>query len=273
MRLKKSFFVVLISTLSFFSNYSLANASNVHPSYEEVFKSHQDHASDKWLSYFEVYDRSFQKFIGKKPNVLEVGVQNGGNLQVLSKYFQNANIYGVDIDQNVCNLKLGKNIHTFCFDATKKDIFHKTFDDKTFDVIIDDGSHVQKDIIMFFEHAFYNLAPNGVFLIEDLHTSYWKDYGGGFKEKDSAIEYFKRLVDLVNIQHMDKSISQNFTPFEKYVASWIDRIEFTDSIVVIFKKSSVDLKVQRIAVGTKEPVAPTITTAKKHGYYYQGTEK
>ncbi len=77
----------------------------------------------------------------------------------------------------------------------------------------------------------------------------------------------------MNIQHMDKSISQKFSLFEQYVASWIDRIEFTDSIVVIFKKSSADSKAERIAIGTKEPVAPTITTAKKHGYYYQCTKK
>ena len=44
------------------------------------------------------------------------------------------------------------------------------------------------------------MAPGdgGVFLIEDLHTSYWNRYGGGYKRAGTFIEYAKDLIDQQN---------------------------------------------------------------------------
>ena len=43
--------------------------------------------SDKWDRYFDVYDRHFQKFKGENITFIEVGVQNGGSLEMWSRYF------------------------------------------------------------------------------------------------------------------------------------------------------------------------------------------
>ena len=236
-------------------------------SYENIFKEHNGNTSDKCVAYFEVYDRYFGPFVDKKPDILEIGVQNGGHLQIMSKYFGNANIYGVDIDEKVLNLNLGDKINIFCFDATDQQLFDSTLKEQKFDIIIDDGSQVQKDIIAFFEHSFKRLKPGGVFLIEDLLTSYWDSHGGGYKKPDSAIEYFKNLLDLVNIAHIRDAIA--LSEFEKYLAVWMGAIEFSDSIVVITKRDNEQHALQRILVGTKDPVAPNIEYAKEHGYYYE----
>ncbi|AVP87427.1 hypothetical protein phytr_4780 [Candidatus Phycorickettsia trachydisci] len=60
------------------------------------------------------------RYVNKNASILGIGVQNGEHLQILKKYLKNAKIYGIDIDQNVCKMDLGKNIKTFCFDATKE---------------------------------------------------------------------------------------------------------------------------------------------------------
>jgi hypothetical protein len=41
-------------------------------------------------------------------------------------------------------------------------------------------------------------APAGVYMVEDLHTAYWDEYGGGLGRKGSFIELCKRLIDELN---------------------------------------------------------------------------
>ena len=65
----------------------------------------------------------------------------------------------------------------------------------TFDIIIDDGSHICSDVIRTFQYCFDYLAPGGKFIIEDLHTSYFPPHGGGFRKLGSSIEWLKSVVD------------------------------------------------------------------------------
>lgn len=53
----------------------------------------------KWIHYFDIYERLFEKFIGKEINILEIGVSHGGSLQMWKEYFgDKATIFGLDID-------------------------------------------------------------------------------------------------------------------------------------------------------------------------------
>ena len=46
------------------------------------------------------------------------------------------------------------------------------------DILIDDGGHTMRQQIVTFEEMFDFVKDGGVYLCEDLHTSYWKSYGG-----------------------------------------------------------------------------------------------
>ena len=77
-------------------------------SIRDIFYQHEQNVSDKWVNYFDIYDECFNRHIGNNSNVLEIGVQNGGFLQILSKYLKNATLYGVDIDPTaieICRLR------------------------------------------------------------------------------------------------------------------------------------------------------------------------
>ena len=72
----------------------------------EIYDQHNDKLSVKWSSYIEKYDELFLKYKEKKVNILEIGVQNGGTLEIYSKYFKQCqNIVGVDINPKCQNLK------------------------------------------------------------------------------------------------------------------------------------------------------------------------
>jgi hypothetical protein len=55
--------------------------------------------------------------------------------------------------------------------------------------------------IATFEEMYPKVTENGVFLIEDLHTNYWKKYGGGYQKSGTFMEYVKPLTDQLNAWH------------------------------------------------------------------------
>ena len=55
--------------------------------------------SSKWVKYFDVYEENFLKFKGKNITFVEIGVSNGGSLEIWKKYFgPNSKIIGIDIN-------------------------------------------------------------------------------------------------------------------------------------------------------------------------------
>ena len=176
-----------------------------------------------------------------------MGVQNGGSLQITSKYFINGNIYGVDILPEVCKMELGDNIKTYCFDIKNEKKLTEYFGDIKFDVILDDASHINSDVIAAFKILFRKLNAGGVYIIEDLHTSYWNEnYGGGYLRAESSIEFLKKFVDLLNAYHIkennfiknlfkENNFIKNLSEDERYVFEWLESITFYDSVAVIKK--------------------------------------
>ena len=85
--------------------------------------------------------------------------------------------------------------------------------------------------IATFEEMFDHVHENGVYLAEDLHTSYWLEFGGGYKRKGSFIEYSKNFIDLLNAYH-----SQQHGFQLNYFTRSVNSIHYYDSILVIEKK-------------------------------------
>jgi hypothetical protein len=69
------------------------------------------------------------------------------------------------------------------------------------DVVIDDGGHTMKKQIATFEEMLPAIADGGIYLVEDLHTSYWREFGGGYRKRGTFIEYSKTIVDKMHAWH------------------------------------------------------------------------
>ena len=91
-----------------------------------------------------------------------------------------------------------------------------------------------------FEEMFDHVKEDGgVYWAEDLHTSYWPEYGGGYKKNTTFVELTKNWIDRVNAYHSrDKLKPDNFTEH-------VSGITFYDSIVVIEKQKKRDVKTIR----------------------------
>jgi len=178
--------------------------------YLEIFKEHCGYESYKWIHYFFIYDRIFKRFLekGEPIKMLEIGVKNGGSLEIWKKYLpQGSAVHGVDIDEKCKELKFSDGIFFHLGNATDKNFIDKTFGDTKFDVILDDGSHISKDVINTFKYLFPKIKNGGCYIVEDMHTSYWIKLGGGMYNRKSSMEYFKKLIDYgINKDYIDYSL-------------------------------------------------------------------
>jgi methyltransferase family protein len=201
---------------------------------EQYFRANEKRLIHKWIHYFEIYHRHFERFRGRPVTILEFGVSQGGSLQMWRKYFgRKARIYGVDIDPRCAKLG-GRRIKVFIGDQEDREFLRSIAAEVgPIDVLIEDGGHRMGQQIATFEELYPHVKEGGVFLIEDLHTSYWKNFGGGYRRPGTFVEYAKGLTDQLNAWHSreDGFEVDEFTRTTK-------SMHFYDSIIV-FEKGAV----------------------------------
>ena len=155
--------------------------------FSEMHRQHAGNSSDKWTHYLGVYNRLLNEYRDQAINLLEIGVFNGGSLEIWHDYFANAqHIVGCDIDEKCRDIQFaGDNIDLIIGDV-KSDttLAAVTAISPEYDIIIDDGSHRSSDIITAFVKLFPLLKTGGIFIIEDLHCSYWHGWEGGLDKHD-----------------------------------------------------------------------------------------
>jgi hypothetical protein len=169
---------------------------------ERAFFANDGPIVHKWHHYLPVYDRYFAPFrdrrSGRPLRFLEIGVSGGGSLALWRKYFgEDAIIFGVDIDEkcraldSVCgaSVRIGSQDDEAFMRSVVSEMGGEV------DIVLDDGSHITNHVNRSFDILFPLVADGGVYMVEDLHTSYWPNYGGGYRKPGTFIERTKQLID------------------------------------------------------------------------------
>lgn len=126
-------------------------------------------------TYLDVYYPYFENFRNKEINFLEIGVKDGCSHRLWKEFFKNSNIYGLDIDPR-CKQYEEDRIKILIGSQGDPSVISKLVSDNTkFDIILDDGSHINELTIKSFELLFSNLKSGGLYIIEDLANSYMED--------------------------------------------------------------------------------------------------
>ncbi len=200
---------------------------------KEYFDAHQGNMIYKWAHYFDIYERHFKRFanLDRQVVVVEIGVLNGGSLQLWKKYFgSKVLIYGIDIhadclkyQEDQINIKIGSSADANFLKQLKEEI-------PKIDILIDDGSHRMNHQIKAFVNLWDHVNENGCYLVEDTHTSYWNDFGGGKGRSGTFINFSKNLVDSIHAWYSEQAYFIN----DKYTKT-LSSIHYYDSIVVFEK--------------------------------------
>ena len=193
----------------------------------DMFSSHQGSVVHKWHHYIPLYDRYLSERRGSV-RFLEIGVSKGGSLEMWRRYLgHSAVIFGIDID-----LACTK------YDGLSGSVRIGSQSDPTFlrsvvqemggvDVILDDGSHRMADINKSLSALFPMLNEGGLYIIEDLHTAYWKSHGGGGRKS-----FFRNLVKIFDDMHRWYHFKAIKTPG---VGDAVVAVHVHDSFVVLEK--------------------------------------
>lgn len=186
----------------------------------------------KWLHYFDIYTREMERFREEPISFLEIGVWKGGSIPMWKEYFApGSKLTFIDIDPTCAThadpgtiVEIGNQADaTFLERVAKK---HGPFD-----IVLDDGSHINAHQIASFSYLWPHIKNRGLYIVEDCHTSYWPGFGGGIRNEASYIEFSKRLVDRNHSWYTDQDWIFPFDPIAKEVFG----VRFYDSVVVTEK--------------------------------------
>jgi hypothetical protein len=205
----------------------------------DVFNAHSGRPTSKWVHYPEIYDKYLKPIrarcseSGKAVRLVEVGVAEGGSLEVWFSYFgPSSQIVGVDINPQVSGL-FDSRITVVTGSQSDRAVLQSCLNllDGGIDVVIDDGSHLGSDQITTFEYFWPKLEAGGAYLVEDLHTSYWSHFRGGPGRRGTFIEYAKLLIDDMHLNY-HRRVRTNLGSL---AALTVESISFHDSVVAIVK--------------------------------------
>ena len=163
------------------------------------FLSNQHRTIHKWKHYFPAYEAHFSRYVNRPFLFLEIGCGRGGSAQMWKRYFgPHAQIVGLDInpectkfEEDQIAIRIGSQSDTGFLQSVLDEF-------GTPQIVLDDGSHRMSDVVETFKFLYGRTAPDGVYMVEDLHTAYWDEYGGGVGREGSFMELCKQLIDELN---------------------------------------------------------------------------
>ena len=155
-------------------------------------------------SYVKWYEALCAPRRWQQLTMLEIGVQTGASIKMWADYFPNAQLVGIDIDPRCAQFATNR-IQIITGGQENPEIakwLAGAYPDGL-DIVIDDGSHLSADVILSFRTLFPLLRPGGLYVIEDLQTSYWPGWNGGTTDLDepgTSLGFLKTLVDSLHHQ-------------------------------------------------------------------------
>jgi SAM-dependent methyltransferase len=182
---------------------------------------------DKWKHYFPAYEAHLSRFVDRPLLFVEIGCGEGGSLHMWKRYFgPHAQIVGLDIDprcgeyeDDQIAIRIGDQADPVFLESVIEEFSHP-------DVVLDDGSHQMRDLAATFQYLYPRVTPCGLYIVEDLHTSYWDEYGGGLQRRGTFIEFCKSMLDELNAEWTRGAMAP--TQFTRSTLS----MHFYDSMVV-----------------------------------------
>lgn len=184
--------------------------------------------------YRHRYHETYSGYLSRLDNtqgagMVEIGCDNGASTLMWIKTFPHVHLYTCDIHD--CpkrgNFVIDPNDHAinskFTFvqaDQSDESQLEQFMSHMTHPIyfINDDGSHIPEHQLITFNKMFPILKPGGVYIIEDVETSYWvrgdmgelcagidresRQFNYGVDHPDSILNIFKNVIDCINLKNI-----------------------------------------------------------------------
>ena len=202
----------------------------------DLFLEDSTYKISKWHHYLPLYERYLHNYKNQSVKILEIGVEDGGGMNILKKYFgESAQLYGIDIKP--LPIELNPNIgKVFIGSQNDTEFLNSVIDNiGKLDIIIDDGSHIISDIKVTLNILLKHLNDGGIYIIEDLHTNYFK-----FANKDKFknydfFQFIKEVIDDIHSEFHNRPLKH------PNVSKFVTEVIIANSFVVIKKGTKTNL--------------------------------
>jgi hypothetical protein len=188
--------------------------------------------SQKYTSYFPIYDQLFGRFQGTSLTFVEVGVLHGGSLFMFRDFFgKKARIIG--IDNNKSALQFSDDFEIFIGDQSDPlfwDNFFKTVG--PIDILLDDGGHKNVQQIQTVVSTLPYVRDGGLIVIEDTHTSFMYEFGNPNK---------KSFINWAALKAKNLTKRHSFVNNADNLVSRVSQVSFFDSLVSFYISSETSL--------------------------------
>lgn len=191
-------------------------------------------------NYLNKYEFFLKKWENKEFSLLELGVFKGASIKMWSQYFKNATVYGVDIDENCRKYEEG-NCKIIIKDLGNEDDL-KSLIELHPSIIIDDASHMWSHQIKSLYHLISALENGGVFIMEDIGTSFSSYRNMNYDDAIvSAYDFCSAIAEVVCSREFLRisTLSANMLPLKKEIellAEQIEMISFIHESCIILKR-------------------------------------
>ena len=216
------------------------------------------YGTDKWGAHFytQHYQRYFEPIRSERLKILEIGVGGYGDLlngaqslRMWKRFFPNSHVVGIDIyDKSHFS---EDRITVLQADQTdNKRMREIVAQYGPFDIVIDDGSHLNEHVIATFGILFPLLKSPGFYCIEDLQTAYWQTWGA--TKGSTSLDFLRSLID-----------GLNHSEIPQYQASETDltikEIAFFHNLCIVRKEPNIE------PCNVPEELAKQTAPHRKHG--------
>ena len=127
----------------------------------------------KWAHFLPIYEQLLAPYRGRAVTLIEVGVGDGGSLQMWRSYLgASARIIGIDLNPSAKCLE-SEGFEIIIGDQSDPDFWaERVVKAGPIDVLIDDGGHSSVQQIVTVACGLPHVRDGGVIVVEDTHTSY-----------------------------------------------------------------------------------------------------
>jgi hypothetical protein len=164
------------------------------------------HGTDKWGAHFytPIYHQIFAHLRDKPVRLLEIGIGGyqfgtigGASLAMWADYFPHGRILGIDVFAKT--LELGPRISLRQGSQDDVDFLTRmSAEHGPFDIVIDDGSHVPAHVAASFHILFPKLADGALYVIEDVQTAFWPQFGGSVPDGGATMQLGRTILEHLN---------------------------------------------------------------------------
>jgi len=204
-------------------------------SLDELGRYYQTDKASGRHNYLSAYECVLASRRDRVRTLLEIEVKTGASLRMWRDYFLSAEIVGIDLNP-ACKQHVGDRIAIEIGSQDDDKFLERVTAGRKIDVVVDDGSHQWSHQIKSFLHLWPKLQPEGIYIVEDLHTSLASQVGKyGRPGTETGASFFARVARIVAASGYGPD--EDTSPVVDAIRKTIEHIQFGSRYCCIVKRS------------------------------------